>query len=612
MRSDRSFDDLPEPDSPLGQDSAYDLIRRFAVFAELDGDVAAEIAPSLEWISLPGGADLFRRGEPSDCAYLLTYGTLGVFADAQAAPVARIHAGETVGEMGFVLGRERSATVRALRDSDLVRIPGEALQRALLRHPQALLALARIAIDRVEDGRGSGARHSHPRTIALVPASADIDVAGFAVELVEALARYGRAELVWSVRGDDHSSGWFHQIEARNEFVVYAGEAGASAWTGLCVRQADALLLLVRAGAPPAHWPALADRRLQHQRTELVMLHEDGIVPGESARQRPATGGEVVHHVRGSEDIRRIARLLTGNACGVVLSGGGARGFAHIGVIRALRERGVPIDCIGGTSIGAIIAAGVALGWTDDELRARMRACFVETNPLSDFTLPLVSLVAGRKVAAMLRREFGGIDIEDMPIGYFCMSSNLSAGRPEMHRSGPLWRWLQASIAIPGVLPAVCEGGEVFVDGGAMDNLPVARMQSLQPGRVIGIDVGADQQFRADGDADDAPPLWRFPAWLEHTRRRPGILRTLWRAGMVNSAAASALQRGAADLLVRPPLESIDLLDWRAFDRAVDCGYRHMLEVLDRAPLEPRTAAQSAATKGTTRSSTSPSESGAR
>ncbi len=181
------------------------------------------------------------------------------------------------------------------------------------------------------------------------------------------------------------------------------------------------------------------------------------------------------HHLRGPADYDRVVRLLTGRAVGLVLSGGGARGFAHLGVVRALREHGVPIDLVGGTSMGAILAAGVASEWSHEELVRRFKRCFVDTNPLSDYTLPLVSLVSGRKVSTLLRSELGDIDIEDLPLPYFCVSSNLTTGRMSVHQQGTLWRWLRASVAIPGVLPPVFQGGEVFVDGGAMNILACRR-----------------------------------------------------------------------------------------------------------------------------------------
>jgi NTE family protein len=311
------------------------------------------------------------------------------------------------------------------------------------------------------------------------------------------------------------------------------------------------------------------------QRAEVVLLHRDHIIAGTSRRWLDLRPGLTHYHVRKTADIARLARMLTGRGLGVVLSGGGARGLAHIGVLRAIREAGITVDSIGGTSIGAIIAAGFASEWTHEEIATRVHRCFVATNPLNDYTLPLVSLVSGRKVSRLLRREFADAAIEDIPLPFFCVSSNLSTGHLAVHRSGEVWRWLRASVAIPGVLPPVVHRGELFVDGATINNLPVDIMREAGLGRVIGVDVGADRVFTTTSVDSDTPPLWNLMQWFRGRKQRINILQILWRAGMINSAANSISRRELSDLLLQPPLEQIDMLNWRAFDRAVDAGYRY-------------------------------------
>jgi len=351
----------------------------------------------------------------------------------------------------------RSGTVVALRDTEVARLSREAFDRVFRRHPEAMLRIAQITVDRLESNQQrSRGRAPGARTFAILPQSMDVDAASFASELVKSLSRLGRAELVWAVRGAAHTSHWFSVIEASNDFVVYVAEPTVSNWTSLCVRQADALMLLARADNAPGEWAALAGQRDETtapQRAELVMLHEGSITPGAAAQWLAKHTGIPHHHVCAPEDVARIARLVTGQANGIVFSGGGARGFAHIGIVKALREAGIPMDLVGGTSMGAIMGGGVALGWSIEEMTERFRRSFVDVNPLRDYTLPIFSLVTGRKVSTLLHREFGDVTIEDLPLPYFCVSSNLTTGHSDVHRRGTLWRWLRASVAIPGVLP---------------------------------------------------------------------------------------------------------------------------------------------------------------
>jgi NTE family protein len=584
-------DDVPEPTVTLRSD-LRSVLAALPLFKDLDADILTAMAGEVEWLSLPGGNTLFSAGEVSDAMYVVLSGCLGVYlapTGDRRRFIGRIVAGDTVGEMGLVSGRPRSGTVVALRDTEVARLSQQAFDRVFRRHPDAMLRIAQITVDRLESNQlRSRGRAPGARTFAILPQSLDVDAAGFASEFVKALARFGRAELVWSVRGAAHTSHWFSVIESSNDFVVYVGEASVNAWTNLCVRQADALMLLARADNAPGEWQALANQRdnTTPQRAELVLLQESSITSGAAERWATVQPTAPHHHVVSKEDVARIARLVTGQAIGVVFSGGGARGFAHIGIVKALREAGIPADIVGGTSMGAIMGGGVALGWSIEEMTERFRRSFVDVNPLRDYTLPVFSLVTGRKVSTLLHREFGDVTIEDLPLPYFCVSSNLTTGQSNVHRRGTLWRWLRASVAIPGVLPPVMNNGEVLVDGGTMNNLPVDAMRELGRGPIIGCDVGGARAFTGDAQDIDVPSPWDLVGWLRKRHGRPNIFRILWRAGMVNSAATSSAHREKTDLLLQPPLAQVDMLNWQHFDRAIALGYEYTTRRLAELPAD--------------------------
>ena len=582
--------DVPEETVAMRSDLGI-VLGSLPLFHGLDEPILRDIAAAVEWMSLPGGAMLFASGEASDAMYIVLSGSLSVLVGAdRKQALVRALAGDTVGEMGLISGRARSATVVALRDSELARLSREAFDRVFRNHPEAMLRIAQLTVDRLESAqaRGGAMRSRGARTFTIVPQSLELDAAGFASEFVKALAQFGRAELVWSVRGATHTSHWFHRIESANDFVVYVADPTATAWSSLCVRQADSLLLLARADSEPGEWAALASVResaTTAQRSELVLLHDESIAQGAASRWLDGKAAMPHHHVAGRDDVVRVARLLTGHGNGIVFSGGGARGFAHIGIIKALREAGISIDLVGGTSLGGIIGASVAAKWSIEEMRERFHRTFVAVNPLGDYTFPVVSLTSGRRVSRLLHGEFGELAIEDLPLPFFCVSSNLTTGHSEVHRRGLLWRWLRASVAIPGVLPPVMNQGEVLVDGGTMNNLPVDVMRELARGPVIGCDVGADHAFTAVGEDMDMPTLWQLVAWFSRKRqRRPSIFRILWRAGMVNSAATTMAHREKTDLLLQPPLAEVDMLNWKAFDRAIALGYEYTVRRLAALP----------------------------
>lgn len=563
-----------------------ELLARVAhlpLFAGLDRRSLTRVADELEWIAVPGGTELFHEADPPDAVYVLIAGCLGAFRgqEPRLQLIGRVHPGETVGEMALLSGHGRTATVRALRDSEVARFSLEAFQRLAHAHPEAMLTVARIAVERLERTLEGRQQAPPPRTLALLPAHAGLDLAALVELLAAALRRFGGVATVDVAQHAEASITELHAIEAAHKFVLYLGAEGEAAWNQRCRRQADCLLLVANARHLAEPLGVEVSPFDMQQSAALALLHPGRIVPGAARAWRQRLGLREHFHLRDGVDIERLARRLVRRSVGVVFSGGGARGFAHIGAIRALREAGLAIDAVGGTSIGALMAAAIALEWEDETLHQTFQRTFVDTNPLSDYTLPLVSLVAGRKASRMIRREFGEGDIEDLPLPFYCVSADLGHGRAVVHDSGPLWQALRASIAIPGVLPPVFSGGQVLVDGGVIDNLPVAAMRRLNPGPVIGIDIAGEHALSAERDETDLPPLWQLLAqrW-RGSPRRPGILRILLRAGMVNSATTADQNAALSDLLLTPPVDHIDLMAWERFEDAIAVGYVHARERL--------------------------------
>ena len=220
--------------------------------------------------------------------------------------------------------------------------------------------------------------------------------------------------------------------------------------------------------------------------------------------------------------------------------------------------------------MGAIIAAGVGLEWSDDELRERIHAAFVESNPLDDWTLPVVSLAKGHKVDHRLKEHFGDVEIADLGRPFFCLSSNLANGRTHVHRGGRLRDALRASIAIPGLLPPVVNGQQILVDGAVFTNFPAREMRSFHRGAVVGVDVTRAQGLDPADFVD--PP--NFFGWVRHNglHSLPPITSLLMRAATLGVADDRNMGREASDLLILPETD-VEIRDWERFDDVVEAGY---------------------------------------
>jgi NTE family protein len=566
-------------------------LHSFPLLADVGEAGLARLLAEANWFGLPGGTLLPRDGDNNEALFLVVTGSLGVFVDdekGQRRFVAHVPAGETVGEMSLISGEPHSAQLVALRDTELLRVSPHAFNALITRHPRVMLNLMRIVIDRLRNTTRRPGEGAKPKTFALVPLHDGLANAPIAQRIASALTEMGSKAAVLDASAEGRSAEWFNNFEAAHDIVLYRGDAPNSAWTHMCVRQADRILLLARADHPlplrPLDMPFFKERAAGLP--ELLLLHPEGGAPGLPEHFALKSGlFESHHHLRAGrpDDVQRLARFISRRAVGLVLAGGGARGFAHIGIIKALKEANVPFDTLGGTSMGAIIAAGLALEWGVEELTERMRAAFVDSNPLNDYTIPLIALVRGRKVSNLLRENFGDVRIGELARPFFCVSSDLTSGRVHVHRAGPLWRALRASVALPGILPPVTHHGHLLVDGGVMNNLPVDIMSQHASGPIIASDVTGEIDMRATDEHYGERPWW-WLAW-ERMRGTPSILSILMRSGTVGSEAQRHLVREQADYLFEPPLEDIGLRDWKMFDRCIAEGYAHASMMIEKKGL---------------------------
>jgi predicted acylesterase/phospholipase RssA len=320
----------------------------------------------------------------------------------------------------------------------------------------------------------------------------------------------------------------------------------------------------------------------------LVLLHTQGFDPAIQTNRwsnlRPLNDR---HHVvlEADTDLERLVRLLTGTAVGLVLSGGGARGFAHIGVIRALHEYGIPIDAIGGTSMGAVLAAQYALG-SDWQTMARLnREEWPRCEPQKNYTLPLVALNSARRMDRMLRRMFGAAEIQNLRTKFFCVSTNLTTADAKIHGQGSLWKAVRASVSIPGIGPPAIENGEILVDGGLVNNLPVDIMKKYCPGVVLAVDVSEQLQFNSKLKESYTVSGWKLLGQrlnpFASPPDLPSMLNILYRTTTVGGIRILEAARLEADYCLEPPVRDFGVFGWRKIDKIIDIGYRYALHKLE-------------------------------
>jgi predicted acylesterase/phospholipase RssA/CRP-like cAMP-binding protein len=583
-------------------------LARTPLFGGVDARVLARFDDA-HYVRLEGGDTLCRQGDPGDALWVVARGRLHVLVETDAGHarlVDTVGRGALVGEMALLLDEPRTATVVAARDSELIRIARDEFQRLLDDHPTVAQGVARLLGERLKRTTRRETRRSDRATIAVLPLTPDVDGRACAERIIAGFdARDDEICLVTpdmvdrqraDAGGDDEVlPRWMSDLEDRFRYVVYVNDPDRSAWAVRCLRGSDVMLLAARAGGDPALSAVehvLSQTKAHKTALELLLLHPSADVPiANTARWLKGRHVARHHHVRMDirDDYARVGRFASGRGVGVVLSGGGARGLAHLGVLRALTELGVAIDSIGGASMGAIVGALCASGLDADAAAARLRDEYVEHRDY-DYTLPIVALSSAAGSVRRMKRLFGDRGVEDLPLRYFCMSTNLSRAEPVVIERGPLWRAVRTSSSLPGLLPPIADGGDLFVDGGLLNNLPADIMRQSGAGIVIGVDVTSGVDLRTSEEGQAAMSGWSA-MWRRMVSGResfPSVVDIMSRTALVGCIRDASRMRAQCDVYIAPPVSPYGMNDFRAMDRLVAAGYEAAVTALETRTDVPR------------------------
>lgn len=527
------------------------------------------------WFSLAGGWELFAQGSNSQTVYFVVSGRLVVVRETSGGDevIGYVRAGEPVGEMSMLSGEAHSASVYALRDTEIIALPRADFDSLLEESSDLAVALSRLVLYRARHP-GASSKQSAPRVFALIATSPSINPDDRAQALIREVRRYGlRARAIGEADADEQYVA-FEETENENDIVILAARMSESSWYQFALRHADRYFLLARRDArPPRPMPLTLEGTARARRfrlVDLVMVEEGAPSAGVVADWIDAVGANRVFHWKGAESLRHIARVMAGKSIGLVFSGGGARAYAHIGVVRAMREMGIPIDFVSGASMGAIVAACVAMGWNDDEIEMRIRDAFVKSNPLGDHVLPVVALTRGRLVEDRLKTHFGEALIEELDTPFFCVSSDLAIGSAKVHRLGLIREALRATISLPGILPPVVDDGALLVDGAVINNFPLELMAAAHRGPTIGVDVALRGTINPNDFVN--PPSFFQWVWDHGFKTAPPIISLLMRAATTRKEPAKSAH--PADIMIIPTIEGVELRDWKKYDIAVAAGYQ--------------------------------------
>ena len=558
---------LLEPASAAAREG--DPLKNLPLFAGMDDAALAELRQSAEEVELDAGSYLFREGDPAHCLYVLRAGRVQVVQGPAGSEVVvrELGRGEVIGELGLLIDAPRSASIRAVRDSTLVRLTKAQFDK--IADARVLGALVEELATRLHDAPPptAPAAASPQVVVSVVGVDAGAPVSMVANELLSLLSVYMRAVDPGRVDRDG-----LERAEASADKVVLQASqssntdsADSAGWRDFCLRVADRIVLVAGDPAPPADpLPARA------MGADLVLAGRPANRENRRAWEELITPRSVhtVSTATCTDDLRPLAARVAGRSIGLILGGGGARAFAHLGVLQVLEAAGVVVDRLAGSSMGAIIAGLAATGLDAAGVDAYAYEYFIRNNPVSDYTVPVKGLLRGHRTLAILRRACGDLLVEELPKEFRCVSVDLLGRRAVVHRRGPLADAVGCSLRLPGIYPPYVYGDTLHVDGAVLDNLPVSTL-SHDEGPLIAVTIGSGADLTPPSGEDFAGPP-----------RIPGIAETLMRTMMMGSGLAAAATMAQADAVIRPSSRGVGLLEFHQIDQARESGRVATREVL--------------------------------
>jgi NTE family protein len=588
-------------------------VARAGIFADLTDEEQTALEAELDPMPLRRGDVLMRQGQEADALYVVVSGRFEVRIAGRAEPIAEIGPGSPIGEIAFLAGGHRTATVTAARDSLVARLERADFERLCQRIPRIWSTLTATLARRLADQTAGRVPHVHaaPRTIALIRAGSEPVPAAFARDLSQALGRLGRTMVVDSAclaavigtrdLASGAATGALNALESAHETVLYVADQMLTDWSEKAIRQAD-LVLRVGLVSRDATAP-VAENVLERFAAGLAGASAQRLALVHPRRRGPLgtrywlAGREVGmhHHVAVGEraDFDRLARFITGKALGLVTCGGGAFSSAHVGLYKALVEKGVSFDIMGGTSGGSAMAAGFAMGQSPEEIDRAVHEIFIKNRALRRYTWPRYSILDHTRFDRLLEEHYGGIDIEDLWLPFFAVSTNLSRYGVHCHRRGSLWAAVRASGSIPAMLPPYyTDDGEMLVDGALVDNVPVRMMREIKtgPNVVVAFEVPQLERFAVDYRALPSRGAFLRRLVLPFGRpplpEAPSLGSVLMRSLLANRHGFERHLQ-PSDLLLVPPLPTaMGILDWGRHTEVMTAAYDWGLGEIDRIRAE--------------------------
>ncbi|MBL7979320.1 MAG: patatin-like phospholipase family protein [Bacteroidetes Order II. Incertae sedis bacterium] len=570
------------------------------VFGYLGEEEIAQIFANTQILNFETGEFLFNQGQIQHALYIVLSGRFRVLFESEQATqiLGDVSAGEPVGELGLFTKEPRSASVVALRKSVVMQLNEEDYLKLVEKYPSLAHTITQFVINRLRKNALQHGTSAPPKNIAIVNLQPDTNnISDWADSIKQTLGTMAVDTHIYyhdDLRSNDHIHDLFNTIENHKGLNLLVCDSKNISWANQCITYCDLVLVVTEFNAPSESYPIEEDLKLYtsnilNKKVYLILLHpENTTSPTNTRRWFPGRKFDLHLHIRTKNirDTRRLCRVLTHQSIGLVLGGGGAKGFSHIGATKALIESGIEIDFIGGTSAGALFGIGLSFNEFDIPKTIAISKAGAASKPTSnDYHFPFLSLMTGRKMRKLLHQTFGDMHLEDIWIPSFCVSANYSTATLTVHETGLIRQRIEASIAIPGVFPPVIIDQHLHVDGGVMDNLPIEPMYKKPVKHIIAISLSLQSPHLVD--IETVPSAWTLLVNKLTKRRRfklPQMASILINSLTLNSVQKQARTKSMVSIYLEMDFKKIGLLDWSKWEELLEQGYIKMNQYLKDIP----------------------------
>jgi NTE family protein len=584
-------------------------VRNCKVFATIDpnSDVFQALISQFEKLRLKESQVLFYQGDPSDFLYVIVTGRISATmttGDGKSKIVGHLHPAEVVGELGALSGDPRSLTLKAVEPTLLIRLPNYTFQKLCRQYPAILFETLHPVISRSQQIISLLSTGEKKRHVALIPANETTDsLIQFEKKLKEVIGHYKKvavlseSEIHSENRKNTNFDALITETEKSNAIIIYVLKSYETPLSKACWDRLSKIFIIGDGNAAPHLEPHLRSklhntRQLVELRRELILVYRTNTQPTNTQAWLDTADFYMHHHIRINdiEDYQRLFRFIRGKAFGLVLSGGGAKGWAHVGALKALLEAKIPIDAIGGVSAGALVGALYTITQDYERINKYFQTLLGASHNVVSFRnicWPAISLFQCEHFTRELQHIFGDVLIENMLLPFFCVSCNLGIYKEVTHRSGFLWEKNRASASVPGLVPPMVMLGELHIDGGVINNLPTNTMRDIlgPEGRIIAVELMSEV---TDKKQYNFPPTLNFKqAFLAKTHlaykdyRFPPMLETFVKSLLVGSSVKQKENCLIADLLIAPDTRAFSMVRLNKAkdkDKLIELGYNAAVE----------------------------------